>query len=142
MHAWLYVRGALVLVALVSGMVSTHASGVDTGLPLWQIAFAVFVFGVVGMLFVIGIQAFNPRSASLWGYPSWSRNPFTMREPLQFFHFGGFFFLAAGLGALVRAVFMRSGLSFEPVVFACWGAGILVGVWLCTVVFRRKMVGA
>jgi hypothetical protein len=138
MSAWSYVRGATVTASFLGGLFGT-ARSVDFGMPLSYIAAAVFAFGVVGMLFVIGIQAFNPRSDAIWSYPGWVLNPFTMRQPLQFFHFGGYSFLAAGIGALLRSVFVRGTPLVEPIVFAFWGAGILVGVWCCTRVFRRKM---
>ena len=94
------------------------------------------------MLFIIGIQAFNARSAAVWAYPHWTRNPFTMREPLQFFHFGGYFMLAGGVGGLVHYAYDRSAHVTQPVVLAAWGFGMLMGVRVCTLVFRRKMARA
>ena len=125
-------------VSLLGGLFGTSRS-VDFGVPLPYFAAAAFAFGVVGMLFIIGIQAFNPRSDAIWSHPRWELNPFTMRQPLQFFHFGGYFFLAAGVGALLRSVFVSGTPLAEPVAFTFWGAGILAGVWTCTWAFRRKM---
>jgi hypothetical protein len=62
-----------------------------------------------------------------------------MREPLQLFHLGGFVFLAAGVGALLRASLTSRVLTVEPIIFTFGGFGILAGVWCCTRVFRRKM---
>ena len=65
----------------------------------------IFLFGIFGMLFVIGIQAANSLSSKAWRFPSWKINPFLIREPLQFFHFGGHYFLALGVGVLLRDAF-------------------------------------
>ena len=138
MNAWSYVRATLVAAGFLGGLFGTGRS-VDFGMPMAYIAAAAFVFGIVGMLFVIGIQAMNSRSATVWSYPRWALNPFSMRQPLQFFHFAGYFVLAAGVGALLRSVFVGRTLIAEPVAFAFWGAGILAGVWCCTRAFRRKM---
>src|SRR5262245_51276970 len=136
MTRWFYIRAALVVASFIAGVVGVERDVVETGGLLAQIALGAFAFGVVGILFIIGIQAFNPRSAAHWRYPSWVCNPFTLREPLQFFHFGGYFFLAAGIGGLLRFALDRSTPIFEPIVFACWGGGIVLGVRLCVALFR------
>jgi hypothetical protein len=138
MNVWIYIRGGIVGASLLGGIFG-HPRPVAFGYPWPYLAAAVFAFGVVGMLFIVGIQAFNPRSAPVWHYPHWTKNPFTTREPLQFFHLGGFFFLAAGIGALMRSLLTSAAPEIEPVIFAFWGLGILAGVWCCTRVFRRKM---
>ena len=91
MNMWPYIRGGLVAVSLLGGTLGVHRQYVDFGYGLYQIAAAVFVFGIVGMLFVIGIQAFNPRSDAKWSYPRCALNTFKIGQPLQFFHFGGYF---------------------------------------------------
>jgi hypothetical protein len=140
MSMWPYVRGGFVAVSLLGGVLGADRRYVDFGYGLYEIAAAVFVFGIVGMLFVIGIQAFNPRSDREWLYPGWALNPFKLGQPLQFFHFGGYLILAAGVGALLRSLFAHDMPLAEPVVLTFWGAGILVGVWCCTRIFRKKMV--
>jgi hypothetical protein len=140
MNMWPYVRGGFVAVSFLGGVLGTDRRYVDFGYGLYEIAITVFVFGIVGMLLVIGIQAVNPRSDPKWFYPGWALNPFKLGQPLQFFHFGGYFIMAAGVGALLRSLFVHDTPLAEPVVFTFWGAGILVGVWCCTRVFRKKMV--
>jgi hypothetical protein len=142
MIRWLYVRAALVVASFTGGVLGEGDQGPELGGSLSWIAVGVFMFGVIGMLFIIGMQAINPRSAPYWRYPSWACNPFTLREPLQFFHLGGYFFLAAGVGRLLRFAFDRSIPLFESVVFAFWGGGIVVGVWLGAAIFRKKMLRA
>ncbi len=112
---------------------------VEFGIPLPYIAAAVFAFGVIGMLFVVGIQAFNSRSDTVWFYPRWELNPFSVRQPLQMFHLGGYFMLAGGAGALLRSLFVGGTPLEEPILLTFWGAGILAGVWCCTRAFGHKM---
>ena len=138
MSAWSYVRGAVVAASFLGGLFGTGPA-IDFGFPLLYIAAAAFAYGVIGMLFVIGIQAFNSRSDAVWLYPRWALSPFSMRQPLQFFHFGGYFMLAAGVGALLRSAFSNRTALAEPIALTFWGAGILVGVWCCTRAFSRKM---
>lgn len=140
MNAWPYVRGGVVTASFLGGVLGTDRRVVDFGMSLPTIALATFTFGVVGMLFVVGIQAFNPRSDAVWAYPKWTLNPFQLRQPLQFFHLGGYVFLLAGVGALSRWLFIRETPLAEPIAFASWGAGILAAVWCCTRVFHKKMM--
>jgi hypothetical protein len=137
-NRWVYVRGGLVAVSFVGGIFG-EGRVVSLGYPWPQLAVALFAFGVIGMLLLLGIQAFNPRSASRWAFPQWGLNPFTTRQPLQLFHFCGYFFLAAGIGALLRALVLGTAAGDEPIALASWGAGIIAGVWCCSRVFPRKM---
>ena len=100
----------------------------------------VSLFGIVGLLFVIGIQASNPLSAKSWRYPSWSANPFSLSEPLQFFHLAGYFFLAMVLGRVAQLVVTGESVGFELLFPVAFGSGCIVGVHVCTMVFRKKML--
>ena len=135
---WWYVRVAIVGAAVLGGLFG-QGRDLQTGYTLLQLATATFAFGVVAMLFIIGLQAFNPRSAAEWAFPSWSASPFTMKQPLQLFHLAGYFFLGSGLGGMLHVAFDRTLSVVEPTVFASTGAGVLFGVWLCCRAFHRKM---
>jgi hypothetical protein len=139
MHAWPYVRGGLVVASFLGGVFGTDQRQLDFGYGLPEIT-AVFAFGIVSMLFVVGIQAFNSRSDPEWRYPGWALSPFNLGQPLQFFHLGGYFIFAAGVGALLRSLFVPDMPLAEATVFTFWGAGTLTGVWCCTRIFRKKMV--
>jgi len=104
-----------------------------------QVAVVTFLFGIIGILLVIGVQAFNVRSSPVWTYPNWRANPFTMKEPLQFFHLCGYFFLVSGVGGLLHVVLDPSLPASEPAIFASTGAGVICGVWVSSRLFRRKM---
>ena len=138
MNQWAIVRVALLAIGLLQGALSSQAQAPLDGVTPTLIAVA-FAFGIVGLLFVVGIQRINPISAPIWRYPSWSINPFLLREPLQFFHLGGFYFLASGVGELLRQIFLKNPLTLDYLFLPAIGLGLLSGVYLCTVVFRSKM---
>jgi len=136
MKVWRSIRIALVLTAFIGGV---FGSGEQLpNISLLELL-VVFLFGPIALLFVVGIQRLNPRSASVWQYPSWSVNPFSMKQPLQPFHLGGFFFLASGLGWLVQQLLRGGTLVPSSFFFLTFGAGIVCGVYLCAIVFKGKM---
>ncbi len=139
MNNWLIVRLAIVALSLLDGVVSDHLVQPFEGAPAFLLLI-VFGFGVVGMLIVVGIQRINPSSSSIWRYPSWSINPFLLREPLQFFHLGGFFFIALGTGSVLRSLYSEQSLNIALLFLPVLGVGILVGVYTCTLVFHSKMM--
>jgi hypothetical protein len=140
MNAWPYVRGGIVAAGFLGGAFGTDRRVVDFGISQPGSALGAFTFGVIGMLFVVGIQAFNPRSDTVWAYPKWTLNPFKVGQPLQFFHLGGYLFLLAGVGALLRWLFVRETPLAEPIALSSFGAGIVAGVWCCTRLFHKKMM--
>ena len=100
----------------------------------------VFAFMIVGLLFVIGMQAVNPWSAKVWNKPSWAANPFSFSQPCQFFHLAAWFFMASGVGALIGRVLAHRALDVGvPLLFAM-GLGGRVGLVLVEFVFRGKFV--
>jgi hypothetical protein len=138
MNTWFMVRAGLVGAAFVLAALSTQALAPVGGASV-PMLLAVFAFGIVGMLFIVGVQRLNPRSARVWRYPNWSINPFVLREPLQFFHLGGFFFLAGGAGSALGQLFRGQALGLASLFLPAFGAGILIGVYACTFVYRAKM---
>jgi hypothetical protein len=98
MNAWLAVRAAVLLSGMpgASSFIPGPESPFSGGSIMLLLMF--FGFGVVAMIFVVGLQAINPRSAAVWTRPNWSVNPFSLKQPLQFFHMTGFYFIVVGLG--------------------------------------------
>src|SRR5262245_26024000 len=139
MNPWLYVRGGLVVVSFLDGAIAASRLDIALDQDFHEIAAAVFVFGIVAMLLIVGVQALASRSDAEWTYPSWRLNPFKLGQPLQFFHLGGYFFLAEGAGVLLRSLFVEAMPLGEPVVLTACGIGMLTGVWCCTRLFKRKM---
>lgn len=105
----------------------------------WYDVLLAFVASFFGLIFVVGIQRMNSRSASVWRYPAWSINPFTVKEPLQLFHFVGYVLVAQGSASTLRLVVASVSPFPEAVLELGMGIGLIAGVWFCTVLFRGKM---
>ena len=126
MKPWLIVRLVLVTLGFVQGGLSPEVPAPPhMASSLLLVAFG---FGVLGMLFVVGIQRINPRSAAQWRYPSWAINPFLFSEPLQFFHVASFFFISGGAGACLRKLALGQELDLSLLFLPTLGVGTLAGV--------------
>ncbi|MCX2783648.1 hypothetical protein [Microbulbifer thermotolerans] len=99
---------------------------------------AAFLFGIVGLQVVIGLQAFNPMSAKTWSRPNWRLNHFNFKQPLQFFHFGGWFMLVGSIPYLPEIIEGNQECLFLAAMPASFGLGILIGVRLSVLIFRKK----
>jgi hypothetical protein len=139
MKTWFIVRLALVAASFLQGAFIDLPLALSEDVSAQSLLF-IFGFGILGMLFVVGFQRFNPRSAPTWRYPSWHINPFLLREPLQFFHLGAFIMFAVVAGDALRSVILGQPLQLSLLLPLVFGAGILVGVYACTFVFRSKMM--
>jgi hypothetical protein len=138
MKTWLYFRLAVVALSFLQGAFLEMSLPPSEDVSVRSLLL-VLGFGMLGMLFVIGIQRFNPRSAPTWRYPSWHINPFLLREPLQFFHWGSFIMFSDVAGSVLRAVILGQALKLSILLPLMFGVGVLVGVYVCTFVFRNKM---
>jgi len=90
------------------------ADAVPVGIPVLVIGMCILaiLFPPLALIFVIGIQAFNPFSAPLWTKPSWRSNFLNLRDPLHFFHFGAFAVLAGAAGSALgnrRSILLSYG---------------------------------
>lgn len=139
MSKWIPIRAALVAATCVTSALTATPLEQTEDMPV-PFLFAAFVSGIVCILCVVGFQRTNPSSAKNWRYPAWSINPFLMREPLQFCHFGGYFMIASGLGIVISRLFSGPALSVSDCVPVAAGLGILCGVRACTIVYHDKMV--
>ena len=88
---------------------------------------------------MISFQAINPFSASSWRSPTHSTNPFTLSDPLHFFHFAGYAVLAMGLGVVIGSPFSRFRTLGEGASSTVMGLGVLVGVRLAMRWCRHKI---
>ena len=138
MKPWLAVRVLFVFAAFLQGLLMEHIAPPPFDVPALLLA-VIFLAAIYGILFVIGIPAANPLSSKLWHYPSWQINPFLIQEPLQFLHFVGHYFFALGVGVLLRHVFYAGHIGPGSFLYMAIAGGILVGVWVCTAIYYRKM---
>ena len=134
---WLVARIAVVLTGVFGAPGFIPGRDSPFGGGSMTLLLSLFGFGIVSMLFVIGIQALNPRSAIVWSKPDWRVNPFLLKQPLQFFHMMGFCLIVSGVAAFAVMLLSRqSGL--EPFIPIAVGGGILLGVRCCVLLFRWK----
>jgi hypothetical protein len=98
----------------------------------------IFAAASVAVLLVVGLQAINPLSAPRWHRPTWASRPFSLGDPLAFFHFGGWYFMAGAIGLLISTLCTHSRGLVGPLSLACVGLGIIAGVRLCGVAWRWK----
>lgn len=134
---WLVIRAAVLLSGTLGAnlFVPRPTSPFAGGSIL--LVFMFFSFGLISMVFVLGVQAFNPRSAAVWAKPTWQVNPFSLKQPLQFFHLMGFYMIAAGIAA-VGLTLIKQRLGLEPLLPIALGVGILLGIKCCMFLYRRK----
>ncbi|MDM4769972.1 hypothetical protein [Solimonas sp. SE-A11] len=132
------VRLSVVALSFAQGALTSQLVAPAEGVSASMLV-VVFLFGIVSMLFVVGMQRINPRSASVWRYPNWDINPFLLNEPLQFFHLGGYSFIAVGVGSALRLLVLGQAIPVSVMFAPAAGAGVLAGVYACTIVYRGKM---
>jgi FtsH-binding integral membrane protein len=138
MNHWTWMRITLVVVSFISAFFMPLAPAASPPVE-WSVLLVMLILIPFSLLFVIWLQFINPRSAPLWRYPEWNVNPFKFSEPLQFFHLGAFLLLAGGTGDLIKLAITRAPIFPEALVGPIVGAGVLLGIKLCTIVFRNKM---
>jgi hypothetical protein len=136
-NVWLVARVAVVLTGAFGAPEFIPARDSPFGGGSITLLLGLFGFSIFSMLFVLGIQALNSRSAVVWSKPDWRVNPFSLKQPLQFFHMMGFYLIVSGVAAFAVMLLARqSGL--EPFIPIAIGGGILLGVRCCILLFRWK----
>ena len=83
MKPWLAVRVLFVFAAFLQGSLMEQVAPPPSDVPV-PLLLVLFLFGIYGMLFGIGIQAANSSSSKVWRLPSWQSNPLHIKEPLCF----------------------------------------------------------
>lgn len=141
MTKWAYIRTALIMVSsfvsLWSGSLVKHATPSVRPSDL----LIGFIFGALGLQFLLGIQAVNKWSAPAWEKPSWNENPFLFRQPLQFFHFAGWLFTISSLISSSLTALKAPQYIWDALMPLSAGVGVLVGIHLSQVLFKKKFTG-
>lgn len=138
MRVWLILRWALIAASAAITFFVPLAPQASPPIG-WGSLLAVFAFCPIGLLFVLGLQVINPRSAKAWARPSWRINPFNFRQPLQFFHLGAYVCLAQALVVLVRLAASQTSFYVEALVPLAMAAGVFLGIELVMLVFRARI---
>ena len=136
MNKWVIARLIVVAVAAAEGFMN----GWLPERPVTPLLLAGMVaYGVVAVPVVVWAQRLNPRNKPVWHFPSWRRNPLTLRDPMQFFHMVGFVFTAAGLGVAARDLWNGHPLSLPHGVLPAFGIGMIIGCYVAARLFRRQL---
>jgi hypothetical protein len=138
MNRWADVRTALLIagaaLSIFAGPVREHATP-----PMDIRSIAIITFGsLIGVIFVVGLQSLNKHSAGIWTKPSWKTNPFSLKQPLQFFHFAAYFLIISGAISFVLTYLDDSSFIYDAAVIPVAGIGSLLGVWLSRIIFAFK----
>jgi hypothetical protein len=135
---WIFVRigliAASVVLCLIRGPVSANAEP-----PIDMSALVMgLIFGIIGLQFVLAIQFINKKSDEYWKDPSWSENPFQMKQPIQFFHLGAWLFMTSSIVSALLTWLKSPKFILEALMPLFIGVGLLIGAHLSRVLFRRK----
>ena len=142
-HLWRYVRLGLIALAFIATFQSRaeepypyDALQAMSSTDLLAMLATPLVFFPLSLLLLLGLQTLNPTTVRVWTRPTHSTNPFNLRDPLHFFHFGAYVMGSCGLGYLAAGQrFWISGVMC----LSCF-AGALVGVQIFPLVFKKKYV--
>lgn len=137
-NKWPIVRlGFIIASALIyalRGPLTDHASP-----PIDTTALIVgFIFGIIGLQFILAIQFKNKNSAEIWETPSWSKNPFQMKQPIHCFHLGAWLFISSSLITSLLTWFKSPQYLLDALMPLVIGIGLLIGVHLSRLLFKRK----
>ena len=134
---WRYVRLGSVIVSLALGVRGALQGESDADFDVLAMP-AILVLVPLAILVITVLESINPRVK--WRRPSWLANPFSLyREPLQFFHYCAFNSLAAGVGTVLALPFGNLSVWPYAIPSLTLGTGLWAGVWLCVLLFRRRM---
>jgi hypothetical protein len=138
MKKWLIFKVALIMVgfglAIYQGALTVHAKPTIT----LNVLVVPILFGIIGLQFVIGIQAFNKKSAAQWFKPSWLCNPFDFGQPLCSFHFGGWFMLLSTSPTVIFTYIQSPDFIYDALMPFLFGVGIIAGVKVSEFIFKFK----
>jgi hypothetical protein len=138
MNKWVIVRLVVTALAAAQGVLSG-----DSWLPAHPVTvlllLGMLAYGVVAVPVVVWAQKLNPRNKPVWHFPSWRRNPLTLRDPMQFFHMVGFVFVAAGLGVAGHDLWNGLPLTLPHGVLPAFGVGMIIGCYVAARLFRRQL---
>lgn len=138
MNKWVILRVVVTALAAAQGALSG-----DNWLPARPVTvlllLGMLAYGVIAVPVVVWAQKLNPRNKPVWHFPSWRRNPLTLRDPMQFFHMIGFVFTAAGLGVAGRDLWEGRFLTLPHGVLPAFGIGMIIGCYVAARLFRRQL---
>lgn len=136
MNNWKKTRIGLVAFVFLQGLLLEGAAPPPSDVPL-PILPIIFAFGLIGIPFIIGIQAINPASPKPWKRPDWNSNFLSPKNPINLFYFFSIIMLSVGLGVVFRHIIYKSYIGPDTFFFVSLSLGLYLGIQLCTILFRK-----
>lgn len=93
------------------------------------------IFGIIAIPFTTKINA--AFFGQIIEKPTWNDNPLTSKRPLNFFHFGAFFFLTTGLSMIIGTLIKYQQLNQFGLTAISFGIGILLGIQLLLKISKK-----
>ena len=143
MSIWRKIRIVVLALFFAQGLLCTSSDfeAISESIPLalgMGLVIVPIVLIPLGLLLVIGVQYINPFQDKQWTAPSMDSNFLNFKNPVHFFHAGGYFFAAAGLGMIVGAFYQGASNVIFGFGLLSGSIGLLLGVKLCVKVYRKK----
>jgi hypothetical protein len=91
------------------------------------------------MVWVIGIQIFNPMSDVRWDLPSPDGNPLRLGNPLNFGHFAAQLAVVSGVGYLVASIWCGFNVFLLAITCILAGFGWFLGLGWCIRLAAKKL---
>jgi hypothetical protein len=136
MNKWVIVRVVMLVVAAAEGAINRWVPERPVTVLLLV---GMVAYGVVAVPVVVWAQRLNPRNKPVWHFPSWQRNPVTLRDPMQFFHMAGFVFVAFGLGVAGYSLWLGLPLRSQQAELPAFGVGMVIGSYVAARLFRKLL---
>jgi len=92
------------------------------------------------VLAAVGMQAVSPFGVRAFRRPGWRTSFLDLRDPAHFFHFFGYFTVAAGLGRTLAQLATEGSVGCSGIGWLSGGLGFLLGVRLSMRVYRSRYV--
>jgi len=132
---WIFFKIALIIIgfgmSIYLGPITTHAKPPIT-LPM---LIAPIIFGIIFLQIAI---VFAGSKKKRWKKPSWYSNPFNLNQPVQFFHFAGWFMAISTLPTIILTFLKANNYIYDALMPFALGIGVTIGVYLSMVIFKGK----
>lgn len=137
-NKWVVIR--LMIIAMGVSCSKSLLDALATSTPPigWVFILLVAMVAPATVLLLVWLQSINPMSPRTWHVPRWTTNPFLLFEPLHQFHLGSYFFIGAGVAALVIWLVTRSGTLPGACAMLAVGLATLLGVKLSEIYFSDR----
>ena len=132
---WILFKVVLIIIgfgmSLYLGPITTHAKPPIT----LHMLIIPIIFGIIFLQIAI---VFAGNKKEKWKKPSWHSNPFNLSQPVQFFHFAGWFTLISTLPTILLTLIKANNYIYDSLMPFALGIGVTVGVYLSMVIFKGK----